>query len=56
MRSLWESDLEILRIRRLWILTSGFLPVALAVLKLTLKTRLDSYPEIHLLLLPECWD
>jgi hypothetical protein len=35
---------------------TGFLCVALAVLELTLYTRLASNSEICLALLPECWD
>ena len=35
---------------------TGFLCVALAVLELTLWTRLASNSEIHLPLPPECWD
>jgi hypothetical protein len=35
---------------------TGFLCVALAVLKLTLYTRLASNSEICLPLPPECWD
>jgi hypothetical protein len=34
----------------------GFLCVALAVLELTLETRLASNSEIHLPLPPQCWD
>jgi hypothetical protein len=35
---------------------TGFLCVALAVLELTLQTRLASNSEIHLPLPPKCWD
>jgi hypothetical protein len=35
---------------------TGFLCIALAVLELTLKTRLASNSEIRLPLPPECWD
>ena len=35
---------------------TGFLSVALAVLELTLQTRLASNSEIRLPLAPECWD
>jgi hypothetical protein len=35
---------------------TGFLCVALADLELTLYTSLASNSEIHLYLLPECWD
>jgi hypothetical protein len=35
---------------------TGFLCVALAVLELTLQTRLASNSEIRLPLPPECWD
>jgi hypothetical protein len=35
---------------------TGFLCIALAVLELTLKTRLASNSEICLLLPPECWN
>jgi hypothetical protein len=35
---------------------TGFLCVALAVLELTLLTRLASNPEIHLPLPPKYWD
>jgi hypothetical protein len=34
----------------------GFLCIVLAVLELTLSTRLASNSEIHLPLPPECWD
>jgi hypothetical protein len=39
-----------------WFLETGFLCVALAVLELTLETRLASNSEIHLPLPPKCWD
>jgi hypothetical protein len=35
---------------------TGFLCAALAVLELTLQTRLASNSEIHLPLPPKCWD
>jgi hypothetical protein len=35
---------------------TGFLSIALAVLELTLLTRLASNSEIRLPLPPECWD
>jgi hypothetical protein len=39
-----------------WFFETGFLCVALAVLELTLKTRLASKSEIRLPLPPKCWD
>jgi hypothetical protein len=39
-----------------WFFETGFLSVALAVLELTLQTRLVSNSEIRLPLPPECWD
>ena len=39
-----------------WVLETGFLCVALAVLELTLWTRLVSNSEIYLPLPPKCWD
>jgi hypothetical protein len=39
-----------------WFSETGFLCVALAVLELTLQTRLASNSEIRLPLPPKCWD
>jgi hypothetical protein len=39
-----------------WFFKTGFLCIALAVLELTLWTRLASNLEIHLPLPLECWD
>jgi hypothetical protein len=39
-----------------WFFETGFLCVALAVLELTLLTRLASNSEICLPLPPKCWD
>jgi hypothetical protein len=39
-----------------FVFETGFLCIALAVLELTLYTRLASNPEIRLPLPPECWD
>ena len=39
-----------------WLLFETVLGVALAVLEPTLSTRLALNSEIHLPLLPECWD
>jgi hypothetical protein len=39
-----------------WFFEAGFLCEALAVLELTLKTRLASNSEIPLPLPPKCWD
>jgi hypothetical protein len=41
--------------RLLFVFETGFLWVALAVLELTLQTRLVSKAEIHLPLSPKCW-
>ena len=40
----------------LFVFETGFLCVALAILELTLQTRLASKSEIQLTLPPECWD
>jgi hypothetical protein len=40
----------------LFVFETGFLCVALAVLELTLETRLASNSEIRLPLPPKCWD
>jgi hypothetical protein len=43
--------------QEIWFLfETGFLCVALAVLELTMWTRLASNSEIHLPLPPKCWD
>jgi hypothetical protein len=39
-----------------WFFETGFLCIALAVLELTLQTRLASNSEIRLPLPPKCWD
>jgi hypothetical protein len=39
-----------------WFFETGSLCIALAVLELTLQTRLASNSEIRLPLPPECWD
>ena len=39
-----------------WFFMTGFLCIALAVLELTLYTRLGSNSEISLLLPPKSWD
>jgi hypothetical protein len=39
-----------------FVIEIGFLCVALAILELTLKTRLAWNSEIHLPLPPKCWD
>ena len=52
----WKYCMSVFRFVCLFVSETGFLCVALAVLELTLWTRLAWNLEIHLPLPPKCWD